>query len=72
MTEEEKNQKMIRDYQLSAKGLKRDILRLKLELAKTTRPDDRYQLARRIEALECRSEERRVWKECRSRWSPYH
>ena len=53
MTEEEKNQKMIRDYQLSAKGLKRDILRLKLELAKTTRPDDRYQQARRIEALEC-------------------
>ena len=23
-------------------------------------------------ALECRSEERRVGKECRSRWSPYH
>ena len=53
MTEEEKNQKIIRDYQLSAKGLKRDIMRLKLELAKTTRPDDRYQLARRIEVLEC-------------------
>ena len=53
MTEEEKNQKMIRDYQLSAKGLKRDIHRQKLELAKTDRADDRYQLARRIEALEC-------------------
>lgn len=26
---------------------------MKLKLAKTTRPDDRYQLARRIEALEC-------------------
>ena len=25
-----------------------------------------------IEALLCRSEERRVGKECRSRWSPYH
>ena len=23
-------------------------------------------------AVECRSEERRVGKECRSRWSPYH
>ena len=22
--------------------------------------------------LSVRSEERRVWKECRSRWSPYH
>ena len=27
--------------------------------------------SRLIEAL-CRSEERRVGKECRSRWSPYH
>ena len=25
-----------------------------------------------IRALLCRSEERRVGKECRSRWSPYH
>ena len=24
------------------------------------------------ECLKCRSEERRVGKECRSRWSPYH
>ena len=24
------------------------------------------------EAIEARSEERRVGKECRSRWSPYH
>ena len=24
------------------------------------------------EDFECRSEERRVGKECRSRWSPYH
>lgn len=53
MTDTEKNAKMIQDYQLSAKGLKRDILRLKLKLAKTTRANDRYQLARRIEALEC-------------------
>src|SRR5574337_742580 len=27
---------------------------------------------RRIDAFELRSEERRVGKECRSRWSPYH
>ena len=25
-----------------------------------------------LEALQSRSEERRVGKECRSRWSPYH
>src|SRR5574337_633341 len=30
----------------------------------------RYNLRRRC--VECRSEERRVGKECRSRWSPYH
>ena len=28
--------------------------------------------ARRNEGSLCRSEERRVGKECRSRWSPYH
>src|SRR5256885_9919715 len=28
--------------------------------------------ARLLRALEARSEERRVGKECRSRWSPYH
>ena len=27
---------------------------------------------RSLETLLCRSEERRVGKECRSRWSPYH
>ena len=27
---------------------------------------------KRIEQLDRRSEERRVGKECRSRWSPYH
>ena len=34
-----------------------------------------YELQRFIKqnlALICRSEERRVGKECRSRWSPYH
>ena len=31
-----------------------------------------YEDASVLEALENRSEERRVGKECRSRWSPYH
>ena len=30
------------------------------------------QQTNKIEALQRRSEERRVGKECRSRWSPYH
>src|SRR3712207_188578 len=29
-------------------------------------------VARRLKAADVRSEERRVGKECRSRWSPYH
>ena len=29
-------------------------------------------LSRQMKQLEQRSEERRVGKECRSRWSPYH
>src|SRR2546429_7380829 len=33
---------------------------------------DRYTIVRRRETFEDRSEERRVGKECRSRWSPYH
>ena len=32
----------------------------------------RFQAPRRLIILGCRSEERRVGKECRSRWSPYH
>src|SRR2546426_9232502 len=36
-------------------------------------PDRRRELADRgIERAQSRSEERRVGKECRSRWSPYH
>src|SRR2546426_7537082 len=33
---------------------------------------DVARLARRHEPFDARSEERRVGKECRSRWSPYH
>src|SRR2546422_9823846 len=33
---------------------------------------DAVNLASRLEGLNKRSEERRVGKECRSRWSPYH
>src|SRR5690349_22923724 len=38
-------------------------------LAKRTLTDDRQ---REFRLWEARSEERRVGKECRSRWSPYH
>ena len=33
---------------------------------------ERYRQKRSYVDIECRSEERRVGKECRSRWSPYH
>ena len=38
-------------------------------------PDEIYPLAKKlceVTNLQLRSEERRVGKECRSRWSPYH
>src|SRR5689334_23958760 len=39
----------------------------------TTRRSLQQALAARSNGrLQLRSEERRVWKECRSRWSPYH
>src|SRR6266511_1573281 len=37
-----------------------------------TKPIDMDELRARLKAAERRSEERRVGKECRSRWSPYH
>ena len=33
---------------------------------------DKFELSRPLYKQLCRSEERRVGKECRSRWSPYH
>ena len=44
------------------------------EAARQKEQEDRESLQRELEALrrESRSEERRVGKECRSRWSPYH
>src|SRR2546426_2066926 len=35
-------------------------------------PGDVAELERRVKCADDRSEERRVGKECRSRWSPYH
>ena len=32
----------------------------------------KYSIDRILKIERCRSEERRVGKECRSRWSPYH
>ena len=41
-------------------------------LLRTTEPLSRAELAKRTGLTKARSEERRVGKECRSRWSPYH
>ena len=35
-------------------------------------PKQKREVQKRTEKREARSEERRVGKECRSRWSPYH
>ena len=50
--------------------LKNKLTRETLEI---TYPEFRKKFAKEIRiAFESRSEERRVGKECRSRWSPYH
>ena len=36
------------------------------------RQDQKTVIEKMMKAIEHRSEERRVGKECRSRWSPYH
>src|SRR3712207_7527436 len=43
-----------------------------LRLAKRARDRDRPGIVAAAVRVEHRSEERRVGKECRSRWSPYH
>src|SRR5204863_563340 len=42
------------------------------ELAVVGRVVRHHKDRRRVESVDERSEERRVGKECRSRWSPYH
>ena len=42
------------------------------ELVLTVYADDEFKLGQVLDVLRARSEERRVGKECRSRWSPYH
>src|SRR3712207_9326371 len=58
--------------ELDAHGLPRGAQALS-GVAGLDHPDARGQVRRPApEALDQRSEERRVGKECRSRWSPYH
>src|SRR2546425_9780620 len=49
-----------------------DQLSIPLAQAHLRLPTDRLNLGRQLLQTELRSEERRVGKECRSRWSPYH
>src|SRR2546422_6637413 len=46
------------------------IVELCFEYERESGPDEKANILRTLE--EMRSEERRVGKECRSRWSPYH
>ena len=49
------------------------LLKESYELSKTNRKEsDKKAYEADLIAKEIRSEERRVGKECRSRWSPYH
>ena len=44
----------------------------KPQIAKAVLNDDEQHILALVQKVERRSEERRVGKECRSRWSPYH
>ena len=46
--------------------------RTTMSLARTVHAAALMGVPLNIHAVAGRSEERRVWKECRSRWSPYH
>ena len=50
-------------------ALRRAHVRAPMTLVRSPMPS---QVRRVVEAADVRSEERRVGKECRSRWSPYH
>ena len=53
-------------------SLKESNNELNIEISKQNSAIDLRTSSKTIEITLCRSEERRVGKECRSRWSPYH
>ena len=57
--------KRLQGQNLSQEDIIKTVEKLLIELVLTAHPTE---VTRRL----CRSEERRVGKECRSRWSPYH
>ena len=71
-SKEDKDQKL-QDIANSLEELK-DVMAEVIEAYEEENADSRKMdtLTEALDALEDRSEERRVGKECRSRWSPYH
>ena len=56
---------------ISKEGIRMDVLIIKKD-PEVILDNDMCRIFRGHNILEYRSEERRVGKECRSRWSPYH
>ena len=56
------------EFNVDVKTIQRDIKTLRDYLFEESNSDIEYSRAKNL----LRSEERRVGKECRSRWSPYH
>ena len=54
------------------KSMKNNDWKERLNIVYSTNPDYKYEMNDDEEQATLRSEERRVGKECRSRWSPYH
>ena len=64
LTDEEYKNMSVKEFTKAAKNYESDHAGI-YKMCKKDYPDI-------LEELEKRSEERRVGKECRSRWSPYH
>ena len=60
------------EYTINIKGHLMDLSTPQVMGILNVTPDSFYSGSRKQTEMEIRSEERRVGKECRSRWSPYH
>ena len=59
-------------YFISASGNKKSFTKKNLKLISKSLKEEQKKYDLRLSGGDTRSEERRVGKECRSRWSPYH
>ena len=62
---------MLGNTKVSIEGINKEVVGQYAAKVRAVRPPEPYK-GKGIRYITTRSEERRVGKECRSRWSPYH